>query len=442
MCRRRRKIILAVLVAVIAVIVAGYWYERPMILTGTGYAAHNACALKYVADRDDPDADLPPNPLKPLLRTGTGDDSATGSLLGVLAKQRAYATPGFGCTLADERPDLGPATKVSADRNPYARARLPRRRNPAVDAAVAKAFGDGLSADERKQLGTRGIVVVRDGKLLAERYATGFGPDVPQLGWSMTKSVTNLLVGRLVAEGKVRLDDDHLRPEWHDDRARITVRQLMQMTSGLAWDETYSLGTPITKMLYLERNMGAYVASRPLAHAPGSYQQYSTGSPTLLCAILAPKHGGADFPRRTLFAPLGLSSAVLEPDAVGTPVCGSYMWATPRDWAAVGQFALAGGVWNGKRLLPEGWMAESTRAVAVKSEDEGYATGWWANRKPDGRREEPQLPADAYFAEGHDGQWLIVVPSKQLVVARLGFTPDTDVDERAITLAADLIALG
>lgn len=437
MCRRRN--VLIVLVVLIAVIVGGYWYERPMVLTGTGYAAHNACAVTYVAGRHDPDADLPSNPLKPLLSTSTGDDAATGSLLGVLAKQRAYATPGFGCTLADERPDLGPATEVSAARNPYARARVPARRHRAVAAAIAKAFGDDLSGDARKQLGTRGIVVLRDGELLAERYAEGFGPKTPQLGWSMTKSVTNLLVGRRVARGELRLDDDHLRPEWHDERARITVRQLMQMTSGLAWDETYSLGTPITKMLYRERNMGAYVASRPLAHAPGSYQQYSTGSPTLLCAILAPKHGGPDFPRRALFAPLGLSSAVLEPDAVGSPVCGSYMWATPRDWAAVGQFALVGGVWNGRRLLPKGWIAESTRAVKVESEDEGYATGWWANRKPDGTLAEPKLPADAYFAEGHDGQWLIVVPSKQLVVARLGFTPDTDVDDRAVTLAADLI---
>lgn len=440
MCRRRN--ILIVLAVLIAVIVGGYWYERPMVLTGTGYAAHNACAVTYVAGRQDPDADLPSNPLKPLLSTSTGDDAATGSLLGVLAKQRAFATPGFGCTLADEHPDLGPATEVSSARNRYARARVPARHDRAVDAAIAKAFGDDLSGDGRKQLGTRGIVVLRDGELLAERYAKGFGPKTPQLGWSMTKSVTNLLVGRLVARGELGLDDDHLRPEWHDDRARITVRQLLQMTSGLAWDETYSLGTPITKMLYRERDMGAYVASQPLAHAPGSYQQYSTGSPTLLCAILAPKHGGADFPRRELFAPLGLSSAVLEPDAVGSPVCGSYMWATPRDWAAVGQFALAGGVWNGRRLLPEGWIAESTRAIEVKSEDEGYATGWWANRKPDGTLAEPKLPADAYFAEGHDGQWLIVVPSKQLVVARLGFTPDTDVDDRAVTLAADLIGSG
>lgn len=160
----------------------------------------------------------------------------------------------------------------------------------------------------------------------------------------MSKSVTNLLTGMLVRQGEVSLDDDRLRPEWDDERADISIDHLLRMTSGLAWDETYDLGTPITQMLYAEPDMGDYVASQPAAHEPGTYQQYSSGSTTLLCAILNEKTGtGADLPRRELFAPLGLSSAVLEPDAAGTPVCSSYMWATPRDWAAVGQLALQEG---------------------------------------------------------------------------------------------------
>ncbi len=436
---RARKIVLIVTACLLVLVVGGYWYERPMLLTGTGYAAHNACALEAIADRDAPEDDLPPNPLVPVLKSDTTAGSASSSVLGVLAGQKAWSTPGFGCTLGDERPDLPHATTVSADSNPYAALAAPPTPAPAVRAALSKAFGDDLPAADRKDLGTRGVVVLKNGKLVAESYAPGFDAGTPQLGWSMTKSVTNLLVGRLVAQGQVSLDDDHLRPEWKDERADITVRQLLQMTSGLAWDETYALGTPITRMLYLEPDMGSYVANQKLAHDPGDYLQYSSGSTTLLCSILAPEHGGADFPRRTLFAPLGLSSAVLEPDAAGTPVCSSYMWATPRDWATVGQFALADGVWNGTRLLPEGWMQESTAPVVVNTtEEKGYASGWWANKQPDGSLVEPSLPADAYFAEGHDGQWLIVVPSHELVVARLGFTP-TEVDDRAVSLAADLI---
>jgi CubicO group peptidase (beta-lactamase class C family) len=436
-----RRILLGLLVVVLVALVAGYWYERPLLLTGTGYAAHNACAVQEIAGRDDPDSDLPPNPLVPFLRSDqTGDNGTEASLLGVLATQTAWYTPGFGCTLADETPDLGTATEVDARGNPFTLAPIPTP-DPAVDAAVAKAFGDDLSDADQEELGTRAVVVVRNGELVAERYADGFDAETPQLGWSMTKSVTNLLVGRLVQQGEVALSDDRLRPEWTDERADITLEQLLTMTSGLKWDETYDLGTPITQMLYRERDMGEYVASQPSAHDPGSYLQYSSGSTTLLCAILTERLGvGADLPRQQLFAPLGLASAVLEPDGVGTPVCSSYLWATPRDWAAVGQFALQDGNWNGEQLLPVGWMAQSTTAVDVETEEEGYAAGWWANRMPDATLVEESLPADAYFAEGHDGQWVIVVPSEDLVVVRLGFSPEVD-DVGAVRLAADLIAL-
>ena len=161
----------------------------------------------------------------------------------------------------------------------------------------------------------------------------------------------------------------------------------------------------------------------------------------MLCSILNEKTGiGADLPRREVFERLGLSSAVLEPDAAGTPVCSSYMWATPRDWAAVGQFALQDGEWGGEQLLPDGWMEESTTAVDVETEDPGYGAGWWVNELPDGSLVEPSLPADAYFAKGHDGQRIIVVPSEELVVVRLGFTPELE-DVGDVELAAELIEL-
>lgn len=441
MMRWLRRILIGLLIGVPILLVAAYWYERPLLLTGTGYAAHNACAVEFVAGRDDPTEDLPPNPLVPYLRSERVEgDGVEASILGVFAKQRAWYTPGFGCTLADERPDLGTATEVSATGNPFADAPAPEP-DPAVEAAVARAFGDDLSEADREDLGTRAVLVVRGGELVAERYADGFDADTPQLGWSMTKSVTNLLLGRLVVEGVVGLEDDDLRPEWDDERADITITELGQMTSGLEWDEAYDLGTPITQMLYREPDMAGYVASQPAAHPPGTDQQYSSGSTTLLCSILGEAAGvSADLPREQLFAPLGLSSAVLEPDAVGTPVCSSYMWATPRDWATVGQFALQGGEWNGERLLPYGWMTDSTIAVDVPTDADGYATGWWANERPDGSLVETELPADAYFAEGHDGQWIVVVPSSDLVVVRLGFSPEVD-DVKVVELAAELIAL-
>ncbi len=441
MARIVRRVLLALVLLVVVALVGGYWYARPLLLTGTGYAAHNACAVRLLADRDDPEDDLPPNPLVPFLRTSSdGDAQVTGSLLGVLARQRAHFTAGFGCTLADEGPDLPPVAPVPpATGTGLLRDGTP---DPGLDTALDRAFGTDLSASARDDLGTRAVVVVHRGRVVAERYADGFTPETRQLGWSMTKSVTNLLVGRLVAQGRVAVDDDGLRPGWTDGRADITVDQLMRMTSGLEWDETYALGTPITRMLYLEPDMGDYVASQPLAHEPGTHLQYSSGSTTLLCDILLDRTGGdANLPRTELFGPLGLSSFVLEPDASGTPVCSSYGWATPRDWAALGQLALDDGVVSGQRLLPSGWMRQSTTVTEAEEteEDQAYGAGWWLNRRPDGSAYDPRMPPDTYEALGHDGQSMAVVPSEDLVVLRMGFTPRTEVDDRFGALVQDVV---
>ncbi len=441
--RLLRRILLSLLLLVLVALVGGYWYERPMLLTGTGYAAHNACAVHNIAGRKDPESDLPPNPLVPVLRADkVSPEGMRGSILGVWSRQTAWFNEGFGCTLAKEAPDLGTATVVDKP-NPLTVAAVPEGPPAKFQPALDKAFGVGMSASEQKALGTRAVLVVRDGQIVAEAYGKGFGPDTPQLGWSMSKSIANMLLGRLVLEGKVKLTDDHLRPEWTDGRAKITIDDLMRMTSGLAWDETYDLGTPITRMLYLEPDMGSYVASQKLAHPIGTFQQYSSGSTTLMCQVLADRVGvHADLPRQELFKPLGLTNAIWEADAVGTPVCSSYLWARPREWAALGQFALDDGVYQGKRLLPEGWMQNSVRVKSVdKVEEPNYAAGWRANTGADGRIVDDRIPADAYWAQGHDGQWLFVVPSEKLVVVRMGFSPTVE-DEGAFDLVHDVIAAG
>ena len=207
---RGLRVALVLVLILVAGLAGGYWYERPVIRTGNGYAAHNACAVTEIAGRDDPTDDLTENPLKPLLRTKIEDDAATSSGLGFLGAMTAWFTPGFGCTVAESRPELGDSTSSHRRGKP-----IRQRSDPPADAlsdALAWAFGDDLDAAGKQKLGTRAIVVVKDGQLIAERYAAGFDKDTPQLGWSMTKSVANLLTGRLVQQGKVSLDDSHLRP--------------------------------------------------------------------------------------------------------------------------------------------------------------------------------------------------------------------------------------
>lgn len=439
--RRTVAAVAVLLLVLIAAFTGVYLWQQPILLTGTGYAAHNACAVTEVSGRDDPESDLPPNPLVPYLQVdGTGDPT-TGALPGALAKQRAWYTEGYGCTLADARPELPAASVVEAGANPFTDAPTPAA-DPAIEAALDRAFGDDLPAPAAEALGTRAVVVVKGGELVAERYADGFDAETPQLGWSMSKSVANLLTGVLVEQGVVALDDDGLRPEWTDERADITIEQLLRQTSGLEWDETYDLGTPITRMLYLEPDMARYVAGQPLAHEPGAVQQYSSGNTNLLCSVLVERSGlGAELPRELLLGPLGLTSAVFEPDATGTPVCSSYLWATPRDWAAIGQFVLQDGQWRGERMLPPGWMAASLSPTEVdETDDPGNGMSWRTNAMLDGELRWPGLPEDTYYASGHDGQKLLVVPSEDLVVVRLGFTPEADADESIVAFVEEAIA--
>lgn len=434
MVERRRgrlwwKIPLALVLVLVVALVAVYWYLRPLLLTGTGYAAHNACAVTNISDRTDPSLDLPPNPLVPYLRTSTGDGSVTASVLGVFAAQTAWYTEGFGCTLADERPDLPEPAPVTGT-------------NALVTASEPTSVPEGVSAAVDAALeaqGTRAVVVVSDGELVAERYADGFGAATPQLGWSMSKSVANLLVGRLVQTEGLDIHVTGLRPEWADDeRAQITADHLMRMTSGLTWDETYDLGTPITEMLYISEDMAGFVASQESESPVGEVLEYSTGSSNLLCSVVREQvRADANLARGLLLDPLGLDSAQWEPDATGTPVCGSYLWATPREWAAVGQFVLDDGVAGGERLLPEGWMDEATTPTGDFPGVDPYGASWWLNEGVDGSLRFPDLPADTYWMSGHDGQWVFVVPSADVVVVRMGFSPNLGISELGVP---DLVA--
>ncbi len=428
--RRRSLALLALGVLVAAGVGAGV-VARPLLETGTGYAAHNACAVALVAGRgeDAADDDLPPNPLVPLLRTSVDEDeqSAHSSVLGLFG-QTAWHTDGLGCVLADARPPLDAPPAVRADTWPAVA--LDRR----LDAAVDRAF--------QQPLGTRGVVVLADGRLVAERYADGFDETTRQLGWSMGKSVTSAMVGRLVASGELALDDADLLPQWRDDdRRRITVEDLLRMRSGLPWDETYGLGTPVTEMLYGSADMGGYAAGQPLDATPGTVQEYSSGSTNALCDVLQSRTGrGTDLAHQLVFAPLGMSSAVLEPDAAGGLVCSSYLWATPRDWARFGQWWLQRGQWDGEQLLDPSFVRWSTTPVELAGEDEGHAAHWWVNRRPDGTVRDPVLPADAFWAAGHDGQRVVVVPSAGVVVVRTGFDPAREGDDLGVEeLVADVV---
>jgi hypothetical protein len=267
----------------------------------------------------------------PLLRTSVDDASARSSVLGLFA-QTAWYREGLGCVLADERPALEAPAPVADDGWPEVA--LDRR----LDAAVDRAFAEPL--------GTRAVVVLADGRLVAERYADGFDAGTRQLGWSMAKSVTSAMVGRLVAEGELGLDDADLLPAWRADARRdITVEDLLRMSSGLAWDETYGLGTPVTEMLYASRDMGRYAASQPSEADPGTVQEYSSGTTNALCDVLQERTGlGTDLLHEWCSSRSAWLSAGRRADRRRRARLLVLLWATPRDGLASAVVAAGGGV--------------------------------------------------------------------------------------------------
>jgi CubicO group peptidase (beta-lactamase class C family) len=419
---------------VIALLVAGIgWYLGPIAPIATGYAAKTVCSGSFVAGRtvEDVEDDLPANPLVPLLRVrqDVSEGTVRATLVG-LWPSTAYFTPGAGCTLAEGRPDLGAVPTL----DPLATDELwpvgegaPELPDGVaadeLDAAIALAF---LEDDpDGRERNTRAIVVVKDGQLIAERYGDGFDADTPLLGWSMAKSVANAIVGRLVAAGQLALDDDQLLGLWAgDDRAGITVEHLLQMTDGLAFDEVYDPGTDATQMLFVPRDTGAFAAAKPLEASPGTRWSYSSGTTNILCDVAHQASGlGPELAHELVFAPLGMTSAVMEPDAGGGLVCSSFLYATARDWARFGLWFLQDGEWAGEPLLPEGWVAWSTAPEQLGTENP-YGAQWWLNEGPEGELRMPGVPADAFWASGNEGQQVVVVPSEELVVVRLGFSGD------------------
>ncbi len=428
---RGRKLVLGIVVALLLAAIGVVVYLGPIAPIATGYAAKVTCSAIFVSDRDLEDAlgDLPPNPLVPFLRVSEDRSAGTvrATLLGV-AGSTAHHTPRLGCTLANARPSiLGPdPLPLPEPDQPWPQGDGPVEPPEdvdadALDAAIATAFTED-DADGRLR-STRAVVVVKEGQLIAERYGDGFDARTPLLGWSMGKSIANAMVGRLVSEGTLALEDADLRPEWADDeRAAITVDHLLTMTDGLDFEEVYDPGTDATQMLFRPGSTADFAADKPLANPPGTRWNYSSGTTNILCAAAQDAAGaGPELVHELVFEPLGMASALLEPDADGGIVCSSFPYATARDYARFGQWFLQDGEWEGEQLLPEGWVVYSTTPVALPSE-RPYGAQWWLNEALDGQLRMPSVPADAYWASGNEGQQIVVIPSEDLVVVRLGFS--------------------
>ncbi len=291
---------------------------------------------------------------------------------------------------------------------------------------------------------TNGMLVVHRGRIVAERYAEGISPDDPQPSWSMAKSILHAAVGVLVRDGLLDVSRPAAVPEWQepgDPRAAITLDALLHMTSGLHFVEDYvdDQISDVFKMLLPPgvEDTGVFAASFPLDHPPDTVSNYSSGTSNIVSAIVRRIVGRGDeylaFLRRELFDRIGMTSAKLRLDASGTWIGSSFCFCTPRDFARFGLLYLRDGVWDGDRILPEGWVdyARTPAPVQPDEPDRGYGAHWWLLKDDD---------LGSFFASGYVGQLIMLVPALDLIIVRNG---DTPVERRhhVMTLVKRIIGL-
>ncbi len=456
-----RIVILLTSTFVLAVLVLlyGLWLH-PLFKVMVGYSAQTACQQHFIAQREPRftyQRELSGATAAPTEIKNNNKVIATTPYLPLYSSFSVFI-PQVGCVLGWEDPKS--KSKKNDDEYSYdeeenfelkdysfqtnyppiAAQKLPRRINRAAQ-KIAEAYV------AKKALFTRGFVVFHKGAIIAEVYGDGAKPSTPHQGWSMTKSLLHAVYGVAIQKNLINVEASPSVALWqsiNDKRNKITFDELFRMSSGLAFDETYGGASAVTEMLFTKKNSGYFAAQYFLENRREKRWHYSSGTSNILSWIYTKEMRKKNkdplgFMRDNLFKPLGMSSMVVSPDFVGTPVASSFGFATTEDWLKLGVLYLQKGRWQGKQLVPAAWVEKAARSITKGSKGK-YSHHWWLN-DPESKfvREYPSVPRDAYWAGGFNGQTVMVIPSREMVVARVGWTVGgkTQLDE----VLAELLAI-
>lgn len=428
------KILKKIVLLVLAILVGVVMYNYPKLNIIAGYSAKYSNSSVFVANRTLAFTDANDLAFSPIHLASDevqhNEKTSTANAVGLLTRKAVY------------RESLGSVLKlrgVPLPKNPL----VPRRLKPdnttpypygnaepkdsvftnidytKLNAAVAKMF-DSVNK-------TRVALIIYKDHIIAERYADGFDKNAKILGWSMTKSITGTLFGILQHQGKLNVKDKAPISAWkNDDRKHITIHNLLQMNSGLEWDEDYNTISDVTKMLFLEEDMTKIQQEKKLAGKPNETWNYSSGTTNLLSGILRqqfPTHQAyLDFWYTELIDKIGMNSMLIETDLNGNYVGSSYAWATPRDWAKFGLLYLHNGVWNGKTLFNKAWVDYAT--TPTPTSDGWYGAQIWLNA---GNRYS-DAPKNMYSFNGYQGQNVFILPDQDLVIVRMGLSKKANIN--------------
>jgi CubicO group peptidase (beta-lactamase class C family) len=408
-----------------------YW-QFPRLNIISGFSAKNMCSCMFEADREQEFVMETDNNFSPIniakYEVDTLNKRVTASVLGFMKRTAIYQDD-LGCKLVLKNEKSIPVVYNPVPHNYPSEAPFPFGNEKQKDTVFSNidyqkllnAVTNVFDKNEIDSLKTRSLLVVYKNMIIAEKYDEGFDENSKILGWSMSKSVLASLLGILERKGEFDVNATHLFKEWsNDERANITLNALLQMNSGLEWEEDYNKISDVTKMLFLESDMSQIQLNKPLQFKLNKHWNYSSGTTNLLSKYLRDQFDSheayLDFPVKQLYDKLGMSSMIVETDLSGNYIFSSYGWATTRDWAKLGLLYLHKGNWNGEQLLNESWVKYVS--TPCEGSNDTYGAHFWLNRGS----ELPDIPMNMYYMDGYQGQRVFIIPSHDLVVVRMGLT--------------------
>ena len=425
-------------ILLVALVAFTTWFACPRLPIITAFAAKGMCSSVFLADKAPERVyaeDLSFFPIS-LARCVIDyeEKSVTSKVLG-LAKRKAVFREGLGAVLLLDKPEeelraasfIIPDPGYSQDTILWPKGDVIPESLPAgidlskLSSILNEAIDDPGEEPFKKTLG---VAVVYDNLLIGESYLEGYDAWTKFHGWSMTKSVTGAMVGTLVMDNLMDVKAPAGIPEWaNDDRKNITIENILHMSSGLDWFENYFTISDATIMLMQSDDMFSSVISSEAAHDPGSYWNYSSGDANLISGLIR-KTIGNDLDYHAyvyshLFHRIGMLNTVVETDANGLFVASSFSYGSTRDWARFGLLFLNNGIFEGDTVLSTEWV-EYMRTAAPAS-DGNYAATFWL-KEPDVVNELKDVPDDIFFADGFLGQRVYMIPSRKLVVVRMGYS--------------------